>query len=277
MGIMNFVPVILAGGLGKRLYPLSTVLNPKQFLVLDSSGLTQLQVTAQRLIPLCGGIENLFVVTLNDYLPLVEQQLPDLPLDNIILEPESRGTTPAVALAVLRISQRQTGATFGFFPCDHRINDTALFHNTVLKGYEFLKTHDQLLIFGSKPEFASSEFGYIELGLAFPESDFYAVQCFLEKPSLLQAQEFIEQGNYLWNLGMFFGTTKAFTTAFQEAQNTCYSRLIDCTEPLDLYQDLQNSSFDKDILALSESTICLTEDFLWLDLGTFSALSAQAS
>ncbi|HEY9749192.1 MAG TPA: sugar phosphate nucleotidyltransferase, partial [Allocoleopsis sp.] len=133
----SLIPVILAGGKGERFWPLSRKLRPKQFLSLDGSGKSLLQATADRLLPLAGDWENLWVVTAAHLADGVKAQLPDLPLENLLIESEGRDTAPAVAWSTLEIAQRYgEDAVVGFFPADHWIDDQATFEQTLTAASE---------------------------------------------------------------------------------------------------------------------------------------------
>jgi mannose-1-phosphate guanylyltransferase len=130
----SFVAVIMAGGKGQRFWPLSTSDKPKQFLDLERSGRSLLQQTFDRVKPLVKGIDHILVATAERYLPLVSEQLPDLPKSNILIEPVGRDSAPAIALASLEVQQRFGSVICGFFSSDHRIPEQGMFVETLQRA-----------------------------------------------------------------------------------------------------------------------------------------------
>ena len=193
--------VIMAGGQGQRFWPLSTADRPKQFLDLERRGRTLLQATFDRLLPLTGGPERVYVATAARYLALVREQLPELPTGNLLVEPTARDSAPAIALASLAIEARTGGATLGFFSSDHRIGDVAAFHAAVRRAVELAEAESGLVALGITPTHPATAYGYIERGE--PVGTGYRVRSFVEKPSVERARAYLEAGSYLWNAGIF--------------------------------------------------------------------------
>jgi mannose-1-phosphate guanylyltransferase len=193
--------VIMAGGQGQRFWPLSTSDHPKQFLDLERNGRTLLQATHDRLLPLTGGPEGIYVATTARYLPLVREQLPEVPLQHVLIEPTARDSAPAIALASLTIHQRTGGATLGFFSSDHRIGDTVAFHAAVREAIGLAETHDGLVALGIAPTHPATAFGYIERGE--PAGSGYRIARFVEKPNPERARAYLDSGTHLWNGGIF--------------------------------------------------------------------------
>ena len=203
-----FVPVILAGGKGERFWPLSRKKKPKQFLCLDGTGVSLLQATAERLLGLAGGWENLWVITAAAIAAGVEEQLPDLPSENLLVEPEGKDTAPAVAWASLEIAKRYGPDTIiGFFPADHWIGAQADFEQTLKAAIAFATSQASIVTLGITPTEPATGYGYIEQGelaATFEELPVYKVSRFTEKPNRETAQHFLSTGRYSWNSGMFF-------------------------------------------------------------------------
>jgi len=161
----TFVPVILAGGKGERFWPLSRLHNPKQFLCLDGSGKSLLQNTANRLLSLANGWENLLVITSELLAEGVKQQLPFLPVDNILVEPIGKDTAPAVTWASLEVKSRYgEDAIIGFFPADHYIGNQNEFEKIINASINFAIANDAIVTLGIKPDYPSTGYGYIEQG-----------------------------------------------------------------------------------------------------------------
>jgi len=197
----SFVPVIMAGGRGQRFWPLSTADRPKQFLDLERRGRTLLQATFDRLLPLAGVPERVYVATGSRYVPLVREQLPQLPGSNVIVEPTGRDSAPAVALASLAIHERLGGVTLGFFASDHRIEDDAAFHAAVREAITLAEREDGLVTLGIAPTRAATAYGYIERGQETPPG--YRVRRFVEKPNADKAAAYLAAGTFVWNAGIF--------------------------------------------------------------------------
>ena len=196
-----FIPVIMAGGQGQRFWPLSTADRPKQFLDLERSGRTMLQATFDRLLPLAEIPEHVYVATGSRYLPLVREQLPEVPGNNVIVEPTGRDSAPAVALACLAIQERLGEVTLGFFSSDHRIEREAAFHAAVLDAITLAEGEAGLVTLGIAPTRPATGYGYIELGE--PVGSGFRVRRFVEKPNAAKAAAYLAAGTFAWNAGIF--------------------------------------------------------------------------
>jgi mannose-1-phosphate guanylyltransferase len=193
--------VIMAGGQGQRFWPLSTVDRPKQFLDLERTGRTLLQATFDRLLPLAGTASNVYVATAARYVQLVREQLPMVPLRNVLIEPTARDSAPAVALASLAIHARTGGALLGFFSSDHRIGDEAAFRAGVRHAALLAQYERGLVTLGIEPTHPATGYGYIERG--DPVAHGYRVRRFVEKPHADAARAYLATGSFLWNAGIF--------------------------------------------------------------------------
>ena len=191
--------VIMAGGQGQRFWPLSTPERPKQFLDLGRNGHTLIQSTYDRVLPLAHTPERVFVATAERYLDLVHEQLPDVPPENILVEPTPRDSAPAIALACLSIHQRFGDVVTGFFSSDHQIGPG--FASAILSAAQVARERHGLVTVGITPSRPSTGYGYIELG--DPEGDAFRVSRFVEKPNARSAEAYLSAGNYLWNAGIF--------------------------------------------------------------------------
>ncbi len=158
------IPVILAGGKGERFWPLSRKHRPKQFLSLDGSGISLLQATAERLLPLTESWDGLWVVTSALLESGVQTQLPQLPHPNILAEPEGRDTAAALTWTTLEVAKRYgENAVVGFFPADHWIAEPEKFRQTLKAAEVLAKTQDVIVTLGVKPTYPSTGYGYIIL------------------------------------------------------------------------------------------------------------------
>src|SRR5690554_5458723 len=191
----NFVAVIMAGGQGQRFWPLSTAARPKQFLDLSQSGRTLLQSTYDRVLPLAGRPERVMVATSAAYAHLVEEQLPELPHENLLIEPMPRDSAPAIALACLNIEQRfGPGTVAGFFSSDHEVGNVPAFAACARSAIGLAAEHDGLVTIGITPTRPATGYGYIEVGEAMGSG--YRVGRFVEKPNLQIAETYLAGGKH---------------------------------------------------------------------------------
>ncbi|TFG49935.1 MAG: mannose-1-phosphate guanylyltransferase, partial [Candidatus Brocadiia bacterium] len=196
--------VIMAGGSGTRLWPLSREKRPKQVLKLFE-GQTLLRLCYERLMPIFAP-ENILVLTNSSYVELVQENLPELPPENIIAEPAVRDTANAIGLAATVLSIRDPQATMAVVTADHIIEPAAIFIDAVKDAIRFVNQKtDSLFTFGIAPTFPASQFGYIRCVSPAVSDGFknhvYTVDSFREKPDQRKAQEYIDSGQYFWNSG----------------------------------------------------------------------------
>ncbi len=205
----NTYAVILAGGSGQRFWPLSRDARPKQLLRLFDDK-TLLEHTVERL---AGFIprENILVLTNRQQLDAVREVLPDFPTENIVAEPEKRDTAPAIALGIGWVAARDPEAVMMVLPSDHLINDHAGFHRTLSAACQAARDGTALVTIGIKPSWACPSYGYIERGarVGSDEAPVFEVSRFREKPDAELAEQFLAQGNFTWNAGMFFWSVPA--------------------------------------------------------------------
>ena len=270
----KFVPVILAGGKGERFWPLSRKQRPKQFLCLDGSGESLIQATANRLVPIVGGWEDLWVITSKLLESGVREQLPSLPVANLLAEPEGRDTAAAVAWASLEVAKRYgDDVVIGFFPADAWIGDAGAFAKTI--GSAVALAHDKgaIVTLGITPTFPSIGYGYIQQGAASGEYGFlktYRVNRFTEKPDLATAKDFIASGDYTWNSGIFIFTAKTAIDELKLYAAELMQLLID--RGVSIYPTLPKISIDYALMEKTKLTYVIPADFGWDDLGDWNAI-----
>ena len=268
------IPVILAGGKGERFWPLSRKHHPKQFLSLDGSGKSLLQATADRLLPLAEDWENLWVVTSSLLAEGVQKQLPSLPVNNLLAEPEGRDTAPAVAWTTLEIAKRYgNDAVVGFFPADPWIGDQQGFVDTLRAATELAATTDAIATLGVKPSYPSTGYGYIEQGEptgTFGNLPVYQVNRFTEKPNRETAEEFLSTGRFSWNSGMFIFRAGVVL----EELRTHAPEIMTMLEELGTaaYSQLPKISIDYALMEKTKLAYVLPADFGWDDLGDWNAI-----
>ena len=268
------IPVILAGGKGERFWPLSRKNRPKQFLSLDGSGKSLLQATAERLIPLSNGWSGLWVVTSAMLAASVAQQLPQIPQENILAEPEGKDTAAAVAWTVIETVHRYGEDTVvGFFPADHWITKPEIFQKTLEAAAELATNQEAIVTLGVKPSFPSTGYGYIEQGKGtgnFDGFDTYQVARFTEKPSREKAEEFLAMGRFSWNGGIFVFRVGVMLAELRKYMPTMMTVL----EGMGVggYSQLEKKSIDYAVMEKTEKAFVLPVAFGWDDLGDWNAL-----
>jgi mannose-1-phosphate guanylyltransferase len=270
----KFVPVILAGGKGERFWPLSRKHRPKQFLCLDGSGESLIQATANRLVPIVGGWEDIWVITSKLLETGVQEQLPNLPVANLLAEPEGRDTAAAVAWATLEVAKRYgEDVVVGFFPADAWIGETGAFAKTIAAAVELAHIQGAIVTLGITPTYPSIGYGYIQRGASsgdYQQLPAYQTLRFTEKPDLDTAKDFIASGDYTWNSGIFIFTAK---TAIAELQLHAPELMQLLTEKgVSIYATLPKISIDYALMEKTKLTHVIPADFGWDDLGDWNAI-----
>ncbi len=267
-------PVILAGGKGERFWPLSRLNRPKQFLSLDGSGTSLLQSTADRLLNLAGGWDNLWVITASPIAEGVKEQLPQLPELNLLIESQGRDTAAAVAWTSLEIKKRYgEDAIIGFFPADHWIANQDVFTDTINAAVQLAASTDAIVTLGIKPTFPSTGYGYIEQGEkigSYNDLQAYHVNRFAEKPTKDTAEKFLSTGKYSWNSGMFVFRAGVVIKEL-------YTHAPEIIEPLekygaDIYPEIPKKSIDYALMEKTNLAYVMPVDFGWDDLGDWNAI-----
>lgn len=260
---MTRAAVILAGGAGTRLRPLSSDENPKQFLKLfDRKSL--LQLTFARVARLLAP-EQIYVSTNEQYADKCREHLPEMPPENVLTEPARRNTAPAIALCTFAIEARRGVTTISFLASDHHIGNEDEFVRVLARAYDFAESHDELVTIGIHPTEPNTGYGYLEIGDVL-DGDVLRVQSFKEKPDLARAEEFLRAGNYTWNAGMFVWRSDVFRRELQE-----HARDI-AEVTLDNYETMPSISIDYGLMEKSAHVAALRGDFDWSDVGSFDAL-----
>ncbi|MFM6325714.1 MAG: mannose-1-phosphate guanylyltransferase [Microcystis panniformis] len=270
----SLVPVILAGGKGERFWPLSRLARPKQFLCLDGSGRSLLQATADRLLSLGAGWENLWVITASAIADGVREQLPNLPESNLLVEPVGKDTAPAVTWATLEVIKRYgKEVAIGFFPADHYIGDQEAYINTLKAAVEVAVSQKAIVTLGIKPDYPSTGYGYIEQGEnqgEFNDLPVYKVSRFTEKPDRTTAEKFLETGLFSWNSGMFIFQGQVVLEELKTHANNILQPLSD--RGIAAYEDLEKKSIDYALMEKTQLAYVLPANFGWDDLGDWNSL-----
>lgn len=286
---MKLNALIMAGGEGKRFWPLSKKSIPKQFLSLVGEK-SLIRQTVDRILPLIP-IERIYIVTGDIYADLTLEHIPELPAQNLILEPNGKNTAPCIAYSSVKINEINPDSVTVVLPADHVIGDDQEFRNALSFAAEVAdKELDSgeypLITLGITPTTPETGYGYIkETGTKILSSDNYSaykVDKFIEKPDLETALSFLDQGGYYWNSGIFVWKNSSIISAFLDIIPKWQSSLDDISNNLGgqsekdsvskFYGSLTPGSIDKLILEHSQNTLVVPISFPWSDVGSWSAL-----
>lgn len=280
------VPVILAGGSGTRLWPLSRQSYPKQFLYLVDQQFTMLQLTLKRLENLSQQVLPPIIVCNEDHRFIVAEQLRQIDITHasIILEPFAKNTAPAITLAALQAQELypEQNVSLLVLSADHYIADISAFQHSILLAEQQAQL-EKMVVFGVKPTEPHTGYGYIQLGEQIKEKSTYKLDKFVEKPDLQTAEYYISSQNYLWNSGMFMFQTQLFLQELKLHQADIYQCCINAwqhkTTDLDFirigsqkFQQCPENSIDYAIMENTAQGVVVCLDVGWNDLGSWSSL-----
>ncbi|WP_428742192.1 mannose-1-phosphate guanylyltransferase [Tenacibaculum sp.] len=275
----NYYAVIMAGGVGSRLWPVSTEKYPKQFHDLLGTGESLLQRTFSRINQLVPS-ENILIATNKRYEELVLEQLPKISAKQLLLEPTMRNTAPCILYAALKIRQQNENAVMLVAPSDHWIENEAEFIKNIETSFNACFQEDILMTLGIQPSHPNTGYGYIQ----FEEnaSEIKKVKTFTEKPNLEKATQFLASGDYLWNAGIFVWSVSSILDSFNkhlpemvnilDAGDNVYNTNFEDDFIKSNYEKCENISIDFGIMERSEKVHVLPVDFGWDDLGTWGSL-----
>ena len=283
---MNNYCIIMAGGIGSRFWPLSKDNYPKQFLDILGTGKSFIRSTYERFSPVIPD-ENFLVVTNKAYKHLVLEHLPMLKPDQVLCEPARRNTAPCIAYAAYHIQSRCADANIVVTPADHLVTNETEFQRIIRLGFDFLSKNPQaLMTIGIKPSRPETGYGYIQVPKQDTLPEVVKVERFKEKPDYDTAVQFVAEGNYFWNSGIFLWTLDGIMKAFRqylpemvevfekgkhnfgtpEEQNFINDHFVDCP----------NISIDYGVMEKSPNTYTIPADFGWSDIGTWGSLFTHA-
>lgn len=276
--------VIMAGGGGTRLWPVSRRDRPKQMLPLLEEHRTLFQTTVDRL----GGLlppERILVVTVAGQAPELREEAPEIPVDNFLLEPLPRGTASVVGLAAVALRRRDPQAVMALLPADHFIRNKDLFHLLIRVAVDVAEK-DYLVTLGINPTYAATGYGYIQRGEAIPERviyPVYRVSKFKEKPDEEHARLMISSGDHSWNSGMFIWRVKTILAEIENQMGDLYSTLNEIGSAWELperneiierlWPRLKNETVDYGIMESASKVAVLPAGGLeWSDVGSWDSL-----
>ena len=276
--------VIMAGGVGSRFWPMSTEEHPKQFIDVLGCGRTLLQLTADRFESICDK-DKIWVVTNKKYIDIVKEQLPEIPVNNILCEPCRRNTAPCICYVSWRIKAIDPKANVVVTPSDHIVTNPVEFRRVVSDCLKFTAETDSIVTLGMRPFRPETGYGYIQADLtssSLRNKEIYRVFSFREKPDLETAQQYVKKSNYFWNAGIFVWKVSTIVNAFRVYQ-PAMSKIFEQMLPIygtDKEQDeidrrfpeCDSISVDYAIMEKAEEIFVCPSDFGWSDLGTWGSL-----
>lgn len=279
--------LIMAGGIGSRFWPKSRVDQPKQFLpFFDDQSL--LQTTLERIKPMIP-VERIIISTNSRYIPQIREQIPDLPVENIIGEPVAKNTGPCIAFAAALIHHRSPDATMVVLPSDHYIRDNDAFLNDLSICVSAAEQNNQLVTIGITPTRPETGYGYIQYNddqaIIVNDHKAHPVKTFAEKPDIQTAIKFLQSGDFLWNSGMFIWKTEKILSEIKNLLPVMYHQvelfqkslqsnngIIDKETLESVYGSCFSVSIDYGIMEKSEQVLVVQSHFDWSDLGSWMAL-----
>lgn len=278
---MRKTALIMAGGRGERFWPKSRKNMPKQFLSLTDDGKTMVQLTVERILPIVE-LEDIYIATNKDYKSLVVEQIPGIPEENIICEPIGRNTAPCIGLGAMHISTKYKDAIMLVLPSDHLIKYNGMFVNTLNEACEIAETDENLITIGITPDYPETGYGYIKFNSEIIEKRAFAVDCFVEKPTLEVAKEYLASEEYLWNSGMFVWKVSSILNNFKKYMSDTFKGLELIKNALHTsdetsvlvkeFSSFMSESIDYGIMEKAENIFILPGTFGWDDVGSWLAV-----
>ena len=270
----------MAGGVGSRLWPLSTPETPKQFMDILGVGKTLIQLTAERFLPVCQP-ENIWVATGEAYVDLVRAQLPQVPPEQILAEPVGRNTAPCIAYASWKIARKDPEANIVVTPADALVLKTDVFAETITKALAFTQERDAIVTVGIAPTRPETGYGYIQAAEAL-HGQLVKVTEFKEKPDLDTAIGYLEDGHYFWNAGIFVWNVDTIVRELR-AYAPQIASVMDSLSPAfftpkeqdqlrQLFPTCEKISIDYAVMEKSPRIYVIAEDLSWSDLGTWGSV-----
>ena len=273
----------MAGGIGSRLWPLSTPERPKQFIDVLGVGKSLLQLTVERFMPVCAP-DRFWVVTSGKYVDLVREQLPAVPQDQILAEPEARNTAPCIAYASWKIIRRDPQANIVVTPADALVLRTDVFAETIRKALAYTAESDAIVTVGITPVRPETGYGYIHAAEAV-KGQVVKVSEFREKPDLETAKAYLADGHYVWNAGIFVWNVKTIVSELR-AHAPQIAGVMDALSPSfftpdepralrELFPTCEKVSVDYAVMEKSDRIHVIAEELGWSDLGSWGSVQTH--
>lgn len=276
----------MAGGVGSRFWPMSTPDYPKQFIDVMGVGRSLIQLTVDRIKLICP-VTNMWVVTNEKYISIVKEQIPDMPSDNILAEPEARNTAPCIAYACWKIQKLHPQANIVVTPSDALVINTIEYQRVLIKALAFTVDKEAIVTIGIDPSRPETGYGYIAAGESSSEDEIYKVEAFKEKPNLDTAKQYLAAGNYFWNAGVFVWNIDTICNAIRIFQPKLASIMDEMSlsfytdkemkEVCRLFPTCEKISIDYAVMERSSDIYILPAKFGWSDLGSWGSLRTLLS
>lgn len=277
---MKLYAVIMAGGIGARFWPRSKKKTPKQLLRIFGE-YTMIQDTVYRikeLVPL----ENILIITNEEQKPGIVNQLPEIPSENIIIEPFGRNTAACIGLASILVQSKDPEAITFVLPADHIIKEKEEFQNTLKTAIKFADDHKGLVTIGIEPRRPETGYGYIQIDEREVVKGVHKVLTFAEKPNYSTAVRFIESGDFFWNSGMFIWKVDSILGEIKTHMPELHEGLVQLKNNLNssdfenvlsnVYGQLRNISIDYGVMEKSDKVFLVKGVFTWSDVGSWEAV-----
>ena len=274
--------VIMAGGIGSRFWPMSTPQCPKQFLDITGCGKTMIQQTYERYDGIVD-IDHVWVVTSKDYKKLVLEQLQGINPKHVLLEPCMRNTAPCIAYVSWKIQKEDPEALMVVAPSDHLVLKKNAFKNYIEKGFKFLESWEGIITMGMQPHEPNTGYGYIEQGEeVFAGEGIYKLKSFREKPDLKTAINYLQQGGFTWNSGMFMWPVEVIVQEMRK-YNSEIADIMNQIKPVlftdreqgivdELFPQCPKISIDYAVMEKTDIAYVMPAEYGWSDLGTWGSL-----
>jgi len=280
--MQHYYALILAGGGGTRLWPMSRQEKPKQMLPLLEER-SMFHTCVERLHPLFIP-ERIYISTTLEYIDALQEEAPNIPADNFIAEPSRRNNAAAVGLAIAIIQKRDPEAVVAILTADHHIQKQQAFKDVLRAAYT-IASQDYIVTLGISPSFPATGFGYIQQGETLGEVKGFAyhqAEKFTEKPDVVRATQFIASGKYSWNSGMFIWRAARAMEEFQRQQTPIYALLKQLRPSIDtpdyqstlqaIWDEMPKVSIDYAIMEGAQKMVVIPVDIGWSDVGSWASL-----
>lgn len=270
--------LILAGGSGTRFWPRSRKNKPKQLLNITGDEIL-LKKTIKLTKPIVP-VGRIYIITTQSQAAIIKKTIPEIPDENILLEPYGKNTAPAIGLSSLYIQSADPNAVVAILPADHYIKDTDRFHQTILSGASKASEETCIVTIGIPPKGPETGYGYIQAGeIIDNRKKIFAVKSFHEKPNLNTAESYVKNGNFFWNSGIFITKTSSMIQEIKTHMSHTYACLNKIRPSLgadneqeaikECYQNMESISIDYGVIEKSKNVFMIEGDFGWNDVGSW--------